>query len=111
MDTQYFRTLVETGIVGLAAFLGLAAAIVKAGLGSLRRLEHGEDRGLALGFVAGTVGLLFHAVGANTFIIVRIMEPFWFFAGVVMALPALQPAPAPAALRPARAVEHGGRGR
>jgi hypothetical protein len=104
MDTQYGRTLVETGIIGLAAFLGLAAALVRAGLGSLRRLEHGEDRGLALGFVAGTVGLLFHAIGSNTFIIVRIMEPFWFFAGIVVALPALQPAPAPAALRPARFV-------
>jgi hypothetical protein len=106
IDTQYFRTLVETGIVGLAAFLGLAAAIVKAGLGSRRRLEHGEDRGLALGFVAGTVGLLFHAFGANTFIIVRIMEPFWFFAGIVVALPTLAQAGARAAGRPAGAVRY-----
>ena len=45
--------------------------------------------GLALGFVAGTVGLLGHALGANTFIIVRIMEPFWFFAAIVVALPGL----------------------
>jgi len=104
MDTQYGRTLVEMGLVGLAAFLGLLAAILRAGLGSLRRLEHGDERGLALGFVAGTVGLLFHALGSNTFIIVRIMEPFWFFAGIVVALPALQPAPAPATFRPARAV-------
>jgi hypothetical protein len=42
------------------------------------------------------VGLIFHAVGANTFIIVRIMEPFWFFAGVVIALPALGEAEAEA---------------
>ncbi|HET9488314.1 MAG TPA: hypothetical protein VFR64_00970 [Methylomirabilota bacterium] len=40
--------------------------------------------------------MIFHAVGANTFIIVRIMEPFWFFAGVVIALPALREAEAPA---------------
>jgi hypothetical protein len=35
------------------------------------------------------VGLLVHGIGANTFIIVRIMEPFWFLAGIVIALSAI----------------------
>jgi hypothetical protein len=89
MDQQFARTLVETGLVGFATFLVLIWAVLKAGVGSFRALEVPEDRGLALGFVAGTVGLLGHAIGANTFIIVRIMEPFWFFAAVVVALPGL----------------------
>ena len=46
--------------------------------------------GLTIGFFAGFIGLLFHALGANTFIIVRIMEPFWFFAGIIAVLPALE---------------------
>jgi len=89
MDQQFARTLVETGLVGFAAFLVLIWALLKVGVASFRALEVPEDRGLALGFVAGTVGLLGHAIGANTFIIVRIMEPFWFFAAVVVALPGL----------------------
>jgi hypothetical protein len=89
MDQQFARTLVETGLVGFATFLVLIWAVLKAGVGSFRALEVPEDRGLALGFVAGTVGLLGHAIGANTFIIVRIMEPFWFFAAIVVALPGL----------------------
>jgi hypothetical protein len=36
--------------------------------------------------MAGFIGLLFHATAANTFIIVRIMEPFWFVTGMVMML-------------------------
>jgi hypothetical protein len=32
------------------------------------------------------IGLLFQAVGVNTFITVRIMEPFWFLTALVMAL-------------------------
>jgi hypothetical protein len=47
-------------------------------------------KGLAIGFVAGYIGLLFHAIGANTFIIVRIMEPFWFFTGIIAVLPTLE---------------------
>jgi hypothetical protein len=102
MDQQFARTLVETGIVGLATFLALVWALLKAGVTSYRTLTVPEERGLALGFVAGTVGLLGHALGANTFIIVRIMEPFWFFAAVVVALPSLaQAETAPAAPAPA----------
>jgi len=96
MDQQFARTLVETGVVGLAAFLGLVWALLKAGVGSFRTLADPEERGLALGFVAGTLGLLGHALGANTFIIVRIMEPFWFFAAIVIALPSLAAAEAQA---------------
>ena len=40
--------------------------------------------------MAGYVGLLFHAIGTNTFIIVRIMEPFWFFAGIIAVLPEIE---------------------
>jgi hypothetical protein len=36
------------------------------------------------------VGLVVHALGANTFIIVRIMEPFWFFAGIIVVMPAME---------------------
>jgi hypothetical protein len=89
MDQQFARTLVETGIIGFATFLALIWAVIKTGMYSLRTLTVPEDRGLALGFVAGTFGLLGHALGANTFIIVRIMEPFWFFAAIVVALPGL----------------------
>ncbi|MBI2160073.1 MAG: O-antigen ligase family protein [Candidatus Rokubacteria bacterium] len=89
MDMQYARTLVETGIIGLAAFLWLAGSALRSGIASFRALRDPEERGLAAGFVAGLVGLLVHSIGANTFIIVRIMEPFWFFAAVVVALPGL----------------------
>ncbi len=48
-----------------------------------------EFEGLALGYLAGMVAMVTHAIAANTFIIVRIMEPLWFLAGVVAILPQL----------------------
>jgi energy-converting hydrogenase Eha subunit B len=47
-------------------------------------------KGLTIGFIAGFIGLMIHAITANTFIILRIMEPFWFIAGIIMALPTLK---------------------
>jgi len=90
MDAQFPRVLTETGVVGMAAFIYLLAAVFKLARTSLRETGDRYGQGLALGFIAGFIGLLFHAIGANTFIIVRIMEPFWFIAGIVAVLPALQ---------------------
>ncbi len=106
MDAQYARTLVESGIIGLGAFLWLVWSVLRSGVHAVRSLEDGDERGMALGFIAGLVGLLVHAVGANTFIIVRVMEPFWFFAAVIVTLPVLaaQETAAPARARPVRRV-------
>jgi len=87
IDAQYFRTLIETGLVGLTAFLFLLYRLFQLGLDRFR--SSGEDpfsRGLAIGFLAGFVCLLFHAIGSNTFIIVRIMQPFWLVTGLVFML-------------------------
>jgi O-antigen ligase len=90
MDAQYARVLVETGAVGFATFAWLVWTVLRSSSSAFRTLRDPEDRGLALGFLAGTIGLLAHAIGSNTFIIVRIMEPYWFFAGIVLMLPQLE---------------------
>src|SRR4029453_12573768 len=49
MDAQYARTLVETGIVGLAAFLWLLWSILKTSTARLGQLDDSDDRGLTVG--------------------------------------------------------------
>ena len=90
VDAQYVRVAAEIGLVGLMVFLFLMATIFRESLRVQREAKDPFNRGLAIGFVAGFIGLLFHAIGANTFIIVRIMEPFWFVAAMVMAIPSLE---------------------
>jgi O-antigen ligase len=90
VDAQLPRVLAETGAVGLIAFLYLLYAVGKAGFTALRDTRKPYFRGIAIGFLAGYTGLLFHSIGANTFIIVRIMEPFWFFTAIIVALPMIE---------------------
>jgi O-antigen ligase len=90
IDGQYIVILVETGIIGLFAFLWLLWSIYKNSLRIHQEVHDKLYKGLTLGFIAGFVGLTIHAITANTFIIIRIMEPFWFMAAMVMMLPGIE---------------------
>jgi O-antigen ligase len=90
VDAQYPRVLIETGIIGLFSFIFLLLVILKQGLKVFWGTRDVLDKGLSMGFLAGFIGLLVHAVGANTFIIVRIMEPFWFVLAMVIMIPELE---------------------
>ncbi len=90
VDAQYIRVATETGFLGLLIFLLLLATILRESYRAFKVSQDPFDKGLSIGFIAGFTGLLFHAIGANTFIIVRIMEPFWFIAAMVMMIPSLQ---------------------
>lgn len=93
VDSQYFRVLVETGLVGLLAFLLLQISLFRRARDVLRGTHDPLFKGVALGFVAGFIALIVHSIGTNTFIIVRIMEPFWFLAGMVMRIAQLERMP------------------
>lgn len=86
IDAQYFKVLVDTGAVGMMAFVYLLYSLWSKVMAAYRTLTASWAQGLALGFLAGYIGLLVHAIGANTFIIVRIMEPFWLIVGLIVVI-------------------------
>ena len=89
MDAQYPRILVETGIVGMLAFAWIIFTLFRVGSSAWRNSKDDLLQSLSVGLIAGLAGLLVHAFAANTFIIVRIMEPFWCLVGIVVALSAM----------------------
>ncbi len=90
IDGQYISSLPELGIIGLLAFLWLLLSIFRHSYRIYKQMDDELYKGLSLGFIAGFIGLAIHALTANTFIILRIMEPFWFITAIIMMLPTLK---------------------
>ncbi len=91
VDAQYPRVLAETGLIGLFVFLYLLRMIYKNARETYRKTTDPLYKGLTLGYLAGFTAMLTHGIGSNTFIIVRIMEPFWFLTAMVIMIPVLPP--------------------
>jgi len=83
MDAMYPRLITETGLLGVTAFLFIVYRLFHMAAACYNRSPDPAMRGLAIGFGLGLIGLLIHGIGSNTFIIVRIMEPFWLYAAFI----------------------------
>jgi len=90
IDGQYVKVLVETGIFGIITFLFLLFSIFKSIWGKFKNPADLFYEGVSLGLLASFIGLLVHSIGTNTFIIIRIMEPFWFLTAIVINSPSSQ---------------------
>ena len=92
LDSQYARVIMETGLFGIAAFLFMQFRILRTCHEASRWTRDWVGRGLALGTTAATVAMMVHSFGTISFVIIRIMEPFWFLVAlnVVVRLIALQ---------------------
>jgi len=85
MDAQYPRVLSETGIIGLILFMWFLRRMWVLLRACRTGLSDDRLRGLALGVQCGLAGLMIHALGANTFTIVRVMEPLMILVGLITA--------------------------
>lgn len=85
LDSQYARVVIETGLLGFAAFLYMLYRLMLTSWQAYKWSPHWVGRGVALGTLAATVGMAVHSLGTISFLIVRIMMPFWY----LMALTAV----------------------
>jgi len=90
LDAQYPRVLLESGMIGLVLFIWFLRRVWVVLKRSFYEITDPVMRGVSLGALCGFGGLLIHAIGANTFIIVRIMEPFMIILGLILAMRILE---------------------
>jgi len=94
-EVQYARVIREVGLVGSIAFLWMLVVLCQVGWKVFKNTRLNPfNRGLALGYFSSLIGLIIMGVGAEVFIIIRIMEPFWFLTAIIVNLPEINKAPA-----------------
>ena len=84
VDTQIPLIIGEVGLVGLFTFFWLIFTIYKESFIIFKTTKDNIFKALSLFQITILTALLAQSIGANTFIIVRIMEPFWFLCGITM---------------------------
>ena len=90
LDAQYARVIAESGFLGIVTFIYLLRSIYRNAKKTYYQTKDLFYKGLTLGYLTGFFALLTHCIGANTFIIVRIMEPFWFVTAIVFMIPTIE---------------------
>lgn len=83
--SQYVRNFIETGIIGSLVFFLLIFAIIKK---TFQGFSLGKDTfsiGLSAGLLVSTLVILFVSIVNDAFIIVKVMEVYWFFTALTMA--------------------------
>ena len=86
LDSQYARVVMETGLLGMAAFLFLQYRLLRTTREAFRWSRDWLSRGLAIGATTSTIALIVHSLGTISFLIVRIMEPYWFLIALTVVV-------------------------
>lgn len=86
IDNEYLLRLIESGVIGLAAFLYLLFACGRYLIICAKRLRGTESEAFAYGLLAAFVAMLVQGTVAAAWSTIRTMEPFWILAGAVGGL-------------------------
>ena len=89
-DSWYLKVGTETGWIGLLATLLLILTGLRRARSSLNATDDYYLKIMGLGILAGLVGILAHNFVENVFEVPMMASYFWFFLGLVAALPQVQ---------------------
>ncbi len=87
MDNYYLKTAVEGGLLGLGAFLILAANVIIWGMRTIFRLSKESDTerfNFAVSIFSGLAGVLVHNLVENVFEVPMMNTYFWLMTAVLM---------------------------
>lgn len=89
MDNYFLKTAVESGIVGLCAFVFLMYSVIINSYRTVRMAARQGDKNtkeLCIGIMSGLIGVVIHNCVENVFETPLMVSLFWLFTGVVMAV-------------------------
>ncbi len=86
LDSQYARVIIETGLLGFAAFVFMQLRVLKTTRQAYQWADDWVGRGLGIAVFAITIALIAHSMATISFLIVRIMEPYWFLVAMAVVV-------------------------
>lgn len=82
IDNYYLKTMIETGVAGLCAFVFLMYQVF---INSVRAVKcSAQNKFLKIGIMSGLFGVIVHNLVENIFEVPLVSTEFWVFAGVLM---------------------------
>lgn len=108
VDSYYFKTLAETGIVGLGLYLWLMLTLFRNGY-RIWIKQKGRSFLLYGGILAGLLGVILHNAVENIFEVPFMNTYFWLVAGILLSIPYLAGREGTQSLAGAHHLEHQGR--
>jgi len=87
VDSQYVRVFGEAGIIGLITFFYLLITLYSNLIKVYNEVKENSDKIISYSALLALIGICIHAITANSFIIIRIAEPFWILMAVALKLP------------------------
>lgn len=86
MDNYFLKTAVESGIVGLTAFVLLMYCVIINSYRAIKTSAGKLDRELSTGIMAGLCGVITHNLVENVFEVPMMTSLFWVFVAVIMGI-------------------------
>jgi O-antigen ligase len=97
VDSYYFKTMAEIGLIGLGLYLWLMVVLLKNGYDVWMRQKGRPDFLLYAGVLAGLLGVVLHNGVENIFEVPFMNTYFWLLAGFLLSIPYLKDDGGPAA--------------
>jgi O-antigen ligase len=85
LDSQYLRVLLETGLVGFIIFYYGVFIILKYSYNVYKSTPNPFRKSLAFGIFVITIAMQAENIATATYIIVRIMEPYWMLVALLIS--------------------------
>jgi len=89
-DSQYLRNFIEVGVVGSLIFFYLIFLIIKKSFYGLMYNENSFIAAYSAGLIVATFTMLLMSISSEVFTSVKIVEVYWFFAAMTMAVLTLE---------------------
>ena len=89
VDSSFVKKFIETGALGILAFLGILVRLGRTAMEVIRNSEDQVIKSVCIGYMGVLTAMSVHSVGVCSFSTIRTAEPFFLFSGVMLALHAM----------------------